>query len=220
MRNATHVWIDHNSFEDRDTPDESLPNHFGQQDQIHDGLVDVTNQSDLVTVSWNRFAHHDKTMMIGNSDSASGDVGKLRVTVHHNAFDDLVQRVPRVRYGKVHLYNNYYNVPNPESYVYSWGAGKDSAIFAENNFFRVAGGMRPDFLIERFNGKALFARRTFVNGTTASNEIDLVAAYNAVNSTDLSTNVGWAPTANQSTGIDPVAQIANTLPTQTGPIVW
>jgi hypothetical protein len=93
-------------------------------------------------------------------------------------------------------------------------------FFAENNFFRVAGGIRPDFLIERFNGKALFARRTFVNGTTASNEIDLVAAYNAVNSTDLSTNVGWAPTANQSTGIDPVAQIANTLPTQTGPIVW
>jgi hypothetical protein len=100
------------------------------------------------------------------------------------------------------------------------GRRQGFGFFAENNFFRVAGGIRPDFLIERFNGKALFARRTFVNGTTASNEIDLVAAYNAVNSTDLSTNVGWAPTANQSTGIDPVAQIANTLPTQTGPIVW
>lgn len=220
VRNATHVWIDHNRFEDRDTLDASLPTYFGRHYQMHDGLVDVTNQADLVTVSWNRFAHHDKTMMIGNSDSASADAGKLRVTIHHNVFEDLVQRVPRVRYGKVHIYNNYYDAQNADSYVYSWGAGKESAIFAENNLFRTAGAIRPDFLIERFNGKALSARGNFVNGIAASNLVDLVAAYNAANSTDLTTNVGWRPSSNQNTGIEAVTRVSTTVPAQAGPMVW
>ena len=216
VRNAANVWIDHMSFEDRDTPDAQLPSYFGRQYQIHDGALDVTNQSDLVTISWNRFAHHDKEMTIGNSDSASADAGKLRVTVHHNAFDDVVQRAPRVRYGKVHVYNNYYNVPNAEDYVYSWGVGKNSAIYAENNAFRTVPAIRADFLIERLNGTALRASGTWFNGAT----VDVVAAYNAVNATDLSGNVGWTPSASQFTAVDTADRVVNTVPVQAGPFVW
>ena len=84
--------------------------YFGRIYQVHDGLVDVTNESDLVTISWNRFSDHDKTMLVGSSDGATADRGKLRITLHHNLFEDLGQRVPRVRYGQVHVYNNHYKL--------------------------------------------------------------------------------------------------------------
>lgn len=35
-----------------------------------------------MTVEHNQFTSHDKTMLIGSSDSEPG--GKLRVTLHHN----------------------------------------------------------------------------------------------------------------------------------------
>ena len=47
--------------------------------------------------------------------------------------------------------------------------------------------------MQRFNGTALHVSSTFVNGTTKRNEVDLLAAYNAVNTPDLSPNVGWVP---------------------------
>jgi pectate lyase len=60
----------------------------------HDGLLDTTNASDLVTVSWNRFVNHDKLMLIGSSDTAAADRNKLRVTLHHNLFANIGQRAP------------------------------------------------------------------------------------------------------------------------------
>ncbi len=75
VRNSTHVWIDHNRFADVRTSDETLPVFFGRIYQVHDGLVDITNVSDYITVSWNQFLNHDKTMLIGSSDSAAADRG-------------------------------------------------------------------------------------------------------------------------------------------------
>lgn len=49
---------------------------------------------------------HDKTMLIG-ADSSHTDDRCIRVTIHHCFFDGTKQRHPRVRFGKVHLYNNY-----------------------------------------------------------------------------------------------------------------
>ncbi len=51
--------------------DEDARHYFGVLYQLHDGLLDITNASDLVTVSWNRFLNHDKVMLIGSSDSAT-----------------------------------------------------------------------------------------------------------------------------------------------------
>lgn len=52
------------------------------------------------------FAQHDKTMLIGADPSHVGD-RCIRVTIHHCFFDGTRQRHPRLRFGKVHLYNNY-----------------------------------------------------------------------------------------------------------------
>lgn len=196
VRNATHVWIDHNAFLDVDTADSTQPTYFGRLYQVHDGLVDVTNESDLVTVSWNLLANHDKAMLFGSSDSAVADRGKLRVTLHHNLFHDLGQRVPRVRYGQVHAYNNQYSMTRDgaATYGYSWGAGVESQIYAQNNHFLFPQAVTPDLFVERFNGTALHAEGTLLNGFTRHSQVDVVGAFNAVNATPLDPNVSWTPT--------------------------
>ncbi len=151
--------------------------------QVHDGLLDITNASDFVTVSWNRFVNHDKVMLIGSSDSATADRGKLRVTLHHNLFEDVGQRVARVRFGQVHIYNNYYKISNPENYVYSWGVGIESAIYAENNFFWVNPhtDITPAQFIGVYKGTAIYETGTMLNSPSKSghHEISAVEAYNA-----------------------------------------
>lgn len=196
VRNATHVWIDHNAMLDVATRDEDAPTYFGRLYQRHDGLVDVTNESDFVTVSWNLMANHDKAMLIGSSDSAVADRDKLRVTLHHNLFHDLGQRVPRVRYGQVHVFNNQYTLTDEgaQTYAYSWGVGIESKLFAQNNHFLVPSAVTPDLFAERFNGTALFEEDTLRNGVSRHARVDVVDAYNAVNAVPLSRDVGWTPT--------------------------
>jgi pectate lyase len=222
LRNADHVWIDHNTFVDRETADSTLPQYFGVLYQVHDGQLDITNASDFVTVSWNRFENHDKVMLIGSSDSATADRGKLRVTLHHNLFEDLGQRAPRVRFGQVHVYNNYYKIGNADNYVYSWGVGIESAIYAENNFFRVnpSTGITPDQFIERLNGTAIHESGTLLNSPSQSgrSEIDVVAAYNAVNDPDLSQDVGWTPTL--FVDLSETQDVPSDVESGAGPFSW
>jgi pectate lyase len=192
LRDTDHVWVDHNTFEDRDTDDSGEPTYFGVHYERHDGLVDITNASDLVTVSWNGFRNHDKVMLIGSSDSATADRGKLRVTIHHNLFENLGQRTPRVRFGQVHIYNNYYDIGQGSDYLYSWGVGIESAIYAENNYFD--SGVTPDQFIAVYKGTMIHETGTYVNGHSQHDLVDVLAAYNAVNDPDLSSDVGWVPT--------------------------
>jgi len=113
---TTRVWIDHNTLS-----------------HAHDGLIDIKRASDFVTVSWNRFFNHDKTMLLGHSDdNGAQDRGHLRVTYHHNWFDGTTQRHPRVRFGNpVHVYNNYYGA------VTSYGVAStiEGGTLVEGNYF-------------------------------------------------------------------------------------
>lgn len=225
LRNTDHVWIDHNTFRDRETADDTLPHYFGVLFQVHDGLLDITNASDFVTVSWNRFENHDKVMLIGSSDSgttAANDRGKLRVTIHHNLFEETGQRTPRVRFGQVHVYNNYYKIDNPGNYVYSWGVGLESAIYAENNFFRVnpSTGITPDQFIAVFRGTAIYEAGTLLNSPSESEHhvIDVVAAYNAVHDPDLSENVGWTPSL--FVGLTETQDVPADVESGAGPFNW
>ena len=199
LRDTENVWIDHNEFRDRLTGDATLPTYFGAKFQMHDGLVDITNASDLVTVSWNRFFNHDKTMLIGSSDSAPADIGKLRVTLHHNHFENVGQRAPRVRYGQVHVYNNYYVIPDGSAYSYSWGVGVQpqpvaSGIYAENNYFRTGPRLTPDRFISVFTGgQAIAVFGTLQTGPATDQPAEPVTAYNLARDPDLLKSVGWVP---------------------------
>src|SRR5690606_22912975 len=125
VRRSTNVWVDHNTFSDGDNPDSAQPRYFGQPYQVHDGALDITHTADLVTVSYNVFTNHDKTMLIGSSNTVGPDVGKLRVTLRHNVFDGVGQRAPRIRFGRIDIYNNLYKIRQP--YEYSVGIGVQSA---------------------------------------------------------------------------------------------
>lgn len=218
LRDSDHVWIDHNTFMDKETEDSTLPTYFGRLFQVHDGEVDITNASDLVTVSYNRFLGHDKVMLIGSSDSATADRNKLRVTLHHNLFEEVGQRGPRVRFGKVHVYNNYYKPKNFESYQYSLGVGRESAIYAENNFFRTDSEITPDRFISRLSGTAIHIAGTLVNAASANHMVDVLAEYNAVNDPDLSDNVGWTPTLFLE--IEPTFKVPSAVESRSGPFNW
>ncbi|WP_331155122.1 polysaccharide lyase family 1 protein [Steroidobacter sp.] len=218
LRDTNNVWIDHNTFEDRVTADSTQPNYFGVLYQVHDGSLDITNASDLVTVSWNRFRNHDKVMLIGSSDSTAADRGKLRVTLHHNVFERVGQRVPRVRFGQVHLYNNYYDLRNTPNYQYSWGVGIESAIYAEENFFAAPRSFAPDRILERFNGTAVSASGTLLVGPPVRNPVDVVAAWNASNDPDLGADAGWVPTLNHQ--LLPAWTTPLTAPLLAGPMIW
>jgi len=218
LRDTTNVWINHNTFEDRDTADSKLPRHFGVLYQVHDGLLDITNASDLVTVSWNRFRNHDKMMLIGSSDSAAADRGKLRVTLHHNVFDGIGQRAPRVRFGQVHLYNNYYDLRGTPNYQYSWGVGIESAIYAEENVFVAERNFAIDRILGRFNGTALSASGNLVVGPRVRNPVDLIGAYNAANDPDLGYDAGWVPVLNHQ--LIPAWAAGLAVPLLAGPVRW
>ncbi|MGW0184842.1 pectate lyase family protein [Streptomyces sp. NPDC003362] len=193
LRGASHVWVDHVTLSDQGHPDEDEPAYFARNYLRHDGLLDITNGSDLVTVSWSRFAGHDKAMLIGNGDTATGDRGKLRVTLHHNEFESVVQRAPRVRFGQVHVYNNRYVVPeDAHDYRYSIGVSTESAVYAEHNAFHTPSHIEAADLVKSWNGTALHDSGSLFNGYP----VDLLTIYNAYNSgseRDLTADVGWTP---------------------------
>ncbi|MGX4693884.1 pectate lyase family protein [Streptomyces sp. JNUCC 63] len=122
VQSSTKVWIDHNSLSsDRD---------HGKD--YYDGLLDVSHASDYVTVSWNTFKDHYKGSLVGHSDSnASEDTGHLRVTYHHNWFNNVNSRIPSLRFGTGHFYDNY--VVGAGTAVHS---RMGAQMLVENNVFR------------------------------------------------------------------------------------
>ncbi len=193
LAGAANVWVDHCELSDGDHPDSAQPSYLGRPYVQHDGELDITDASDLITVSWNHFFEHDKVMLIGRSDKARADAGKLRITVHHNYFDSSVQRTPRVRYGQVHVFNNYY-LANPDNYVYSWGVGVQSQMYAEKNFFETKRQVPSSKFINRYGGTNIFVRDTLVDGHSRTDHVDILAAYNATHSPALIDSVSWVPT--------------------------
>jgi pectate lyase len=124
---AHHVWFDH-----LDVSDGS------------DGNLDIVSESDFITVSWTRFSYsadrapntghpHRYCNLVGSSPTATNDAGKLRVTFHHNWWTERVDgRMPQVRYGRVHVFNNLTTATaNNNSVV----AGHDANIRLENSVF-------------------------------------------------------------------------------------
>jgi pectate lyase len=118
-----HVWVDHCEVLNGS-----------------DGNLDVNDGSDYVTISWTKFSYtggrtngHQFSNLVGSGDDVPTDAGRLRVTYHHDWWADNVQeRMPRVRYGQVHLFNNLYT---PSGNNYCIGLGFYANVLTENNLF-------------------------------------------------------------------------------------
>ena len=217
INRAENIWVDHNYYTDAPGFDDLAPEYFGRPYQQHDGSVDITNGSDLVTVSYNRFEDRDKLMLIGSTDSPTrGDAGRLRVTLHHNEFVNIGQRTPRVRYGQVDVYNNHFIVTKDARvpYVYSLGAGFASHLWAEANAFTLPAGFDQAHIIGYYKGTHITAKANTVNGHKA----DLRALYNAAAPAEkqLAEDVSWQPGAR--TKVSPAQAIPALLKKNTGPV--
>ena len=137
---STHVWVDRNSFTDAPVTDDTLPVVAGKVRQCHDGALDIRDASDYITVSYNHFALHAKNTLVGASDKAENDAGHLRVTISNNLFEHISSRAPRVRFGQVHLFNNYHvgDRKHP-AYRHDYGVGvaRRARIVAHANVFEI-----------------------------------------------------------------------------------
>ncbi len=120
---ARHIWVDHCDISDGS-----------------DGNLDVNGGADYVTISWTKFSYsglrprgHQFSNLVGSSDDEPGDIGKLRVTYHHVWWADHVrERMPRVRYGQVHIYNSLYTASGND---YCVGVGVYANVLTEANVF-------------------------------------------------------------------------------------
>jgi pectate lyase len=130
LDNSTNIWVDHCEFQDG-----------------MDGNLDIKNATDYVTVSWCKFIYnkaptpggpggsddHRFSDLFGSSDGATGDRGKLRVTMQHCWWaQGCKERMPRVRFGKVHMVNNLFNSTVASKCV---TAGFEADLLVESNVF-------------------------------------------------------------------------------------
>ena len=172
VSNSHHVWFDHCDVSDGT-----------------DGNLDINNGSDFVTISWTKFHYsprsdnsgndstgasgHRFSNLIGSADDVPADVGHLNITWHHDWWADNVnQRMPRSRNGKIHLYNNLFtSVGNS----YCTNSGFQTHLLVENNVYNgVKNPLQPDA-----NGDMLARGNQFTgtSGTTTANGTGFTPPY-------------------------------------------
>lgn len=130
LDNSTNIWVDHCEFQDG-----------------LDGNFDIKNMSDYISVTWCKFIYnkapvpdgpggsddHRFSDLFGSSDGATADRGHLRVTLQHCWWaQGCVARMPRVRFGRVHVVNNLFNSTVASQCVM---AGFEADLLVESNVF-------------------------------------------------------------------------------------
>ncbi|KAG6686789.1 hypothetical protein I3842_11G038900 [Carya illinoinensis] len=111
---SSNIWIDHVSMSNCD-----------------DGLIDAISGSTAITISNCHFTHHNEVMLFGASDGFSGDE-VMQITLAFNHFGQgLVQRMPRSRWGFVHVVNNDYT----HWLMYAIGGSQHPTILSQGNRF-------------------------------------------------------------------------------------
>ncbi len=96
-RISRNIWIDHCEFYNED------PATVSSKDR-YDGLVDMKNDVQYVTISWCYFHDHSKSCLSGKGSSDQYD---RKTTMHHNKFVNIESRMPLLRSGYLHFTNNY-----------------------------------------------------------------------------------------------------------------
>jgi pectate lyase len=113
-----NVWVDHVNLE-----------ASGGEDAGYDGLFDMKDNTQYVTLSYSKLSNSGRGGLIGSSES---DTSNGYVTFHHNLYTNIDSRTPLLRGGLAHIYNNSYVSLN-ESGINS-RAGARAKV--ENNYFK------------------------------------------------------------------------------------
>jgi uncharacterized repeat protein (TIGR02543 family) len=188
-----HVWIDHNEFHSIIGP--------GIGVDTYDGLMDIKNGSRYVTVSWNHFHDHMKTVLVGHTDNSGAEATdrQIRVTFHHNYFENTDGRNPSLRWGAVHMYNNY--LRNISDYGIAVRQGAHALL--ENNVYE---NVKLPVSTNKFDGEGFACERgNLFTGTSGANSIT-------------QTDCAWwtSTTLPYEYTLDPVTSVTSTVPGNVG----
>src|SRR5215831_2216985 len=121
---ARNIWIDHCE----------LFSDLAHGKDYYDGLLDIKNESSFITVSWTAIHDHFKASLISSGDEQTADT-VIRATYHHNFFHDNGSRLPSIRFGKAHVFDNYYQNNTMGSCVDS---RMGAVVKVENNYFQTS----------------------------------------------------------------------------------
>ncbi|MFF5254020.1 polysaccharide lyase family 1 protein [Streptomyces leeuwenhoekii] len=116
--NVRNVWVDHVTLE-----------ASGGESEGFDGLFDMKDNTQYVTLSYSVLRNSGRGGLIGSSES---DTSNGYVTFHHNMYENIDSRAPLLRGGIAHIYNNHYVSLN-ESGINS-RAGARAKV--DNNYFK------------------------------------------------------------------------------------
>lgn len=184
FENCQNMWVDHCDF----------------QDGV-DGNFDCKKQSDNICVSWCKFHYlkapmaggsggsndHRYTNLWGSSDTYTNDRGKLRTTFVCCWWGEgCRERMPRVRFGQVHLVNCLWNssVAN-----YCVAAGQEAQCYIEKSAFigvknpiadydnsKQSGGVLVDCYTQNISGSTSVRNCSFNPSNSYSNNWKKIAA--------------------------------------------
>lgn len=113
-----NVWVDHVNLE-----------ASGGESEGYDGLFDLKDNVQYVTLSYSTLRNSGRGGLVGSSES---DRSNSFITYHHNLYENIDSRTPLLRGGVAHIYNNYYVSLN-ESGINS-RAGARARV--DNNYFK------------------------------------------------------------------------------------
>ncbi|WP_329112507.1 pectate lyase family protein [Streptomyces sp. NBC_01353] len=112
-----NVWVDHVTLE-----------ASGGESEGFDGLFDMKDNTQYVTLSYSTLRNSGRGGLVGSSES---DLSNSFITYHHNLYENIDSRAPLLRGGTAHMYNNHYVSLN-ESGINS-RAGARAKV--DNNYF-------------------------------------------------------------------------------------
>ncbi|MGW4728666.1 pectate lyase family protein [Streptomyces shenzhenensis] len=115
--NVRNVWVDHTTLE-----------ASGGESEGFDGLFDLKNNTQYVTLSYSILRNSGRGGLVGSSES---DTSNGYISYHHNRYENIDSRTPLLRGGIAHIYNNHYVSLN-ESGINS-RAGARAKV--DNNYF-------------------------------------------------------------------------------------
>ncbi|MFE2232685.1 polysaccharide lyase family 1 protein [Streptomyces sp. NPDC059442] len=115
--NVRNVWVDHVTLE-----------ASGGESEGYDGLFDMKDNTQYVTLSYSILRNSGRGGLVGSSET---ELSNGFITYHHNLYENVDSRTPLLRGGIAHIYNNHYVSLN-ESGINS-RAGARAKV--DNNYF-------------------------------------------------------------------------------------
>ena len=115
-----NVWIDHVTLSN-----------------AGDENIDVSSAATDITISWCKFQGTGYAILMSSSAASTADT-VMRATVHHNHYEQTGDRLPFVRHGKFHIFNNFIDGYRGSAVE----ARTNAQLLSENNIWKSSGTSR------------------------------------------------------------------------------